>query len=92
MSTRAVAVIQPVPLSSQAERSFRSCPAASVARLPGLEKEMHKPFRVTKDLFRSTVNFRLAVKVLPVSWIHDRTQLFSHFGYLPVRCVTFPVL
>jgi hypothetical protein len=39
MSTRAVAVIRLVPLSSQAQRSFRSCAAASVVRLPGAEIE-----------------------------------------------------
>src|SRR5437667_12481549 len=42
---------------------------------------------VTKDLFGSTVNFLLAVRVLPVSWIHDFSRLFSHFGYLPERCI-----
>src|SRR5262245_15409741 len=36
MSARAVAVIRPVPISSQVERSFRSCPTASVGRLPGV--------------------------------------------------------
>src|SRR5215470_7528807 len=34
MSARAVAVIRPVRISSQVERSFRSCPTALVVRLP----------------------------------------------------------
>src|SRR5262249_36675489 len=43
MSARAVAVIRPVPISSQVERSFRSCPTASVGRLPTSEDTANFP-------------------------------------------------
>src|SRR5262249_16061438 len=62
MSTPAVAVMRPGPLSSQAERSFRSCPAASVLRFPTtrlLQKSRIALNRTTLD-FASVTSARRA--------------------------------